>query len=52
MATEASLIMLYQARRLSPSTNLVPRPRPSFCHFQYGKAGEGLVSFLTSLTSG
>ena len=27
--------------------SLVPRPRPAFHRFQYGKAGEGLVSFLT-----
>ena len=27
--------------------SLVPRPRPAFRRFQYGKAGEGLVSFLT-----
>ena len=26
--------------------SFVPRPRPAFHHFQYGKAGEGLVSFL------
>ena len=25
----------------------VPRSQPAFCHFQYGKAGKGLVSFLT-----
>ena len=28
-------------------TSLVPRPRPAFHRLQYGKAGEGLVSFLT-----
>ena len=28
-------------------TSLVPRPRPAFRRLQYGKAGEGLVSFLT-----
>ena len=27
--------------------SLVPKPRPAFHHLQYGKAGEGLVSFLT-----
>ena len=27
--------------------SLVPRPRPAFHHLQYGKAGEGLVYFLT-----
>ena len=27
--------------------SLVPRPRLAFCHLQYGKVGEGLVSFLT-----
>ena len=32
--------------------NLVPRPCPAFRRFQYGKAGEGLVSFLTWVTSG
>ena len=26
--------------------SLVPRPRPAFCHLQYGKVGESLVSFL------
>ena len=31
--------------------NLLPRPRPDFRHFQYGKAGEGLVSFLMRVTS-
>ena len=28
-------------------TSLVSRPRPAFRRFQYGIAGEGLVSFLT-----
>ena len=28
-------------------TSLVPRPHPAFCHLQYGKVGEGLVSFFT-----
>ena len=32
--------------------SLVPRPRPAFHRFQYGKSGEGLVSFLTWVTSG
>ena len=27
--------------------SLVPRPHPAFCHLQYGKVGEDLVSFLT-----
>ena len=27
--------------------SLVSRSRPAFRHLQYGKAGEGLVSFLT-----
>ena len=27
--------------------SLVPRPHPAFRRFQYSKAGEGLVSFLT-----
>ena len=31
----------------SRSISLVPRPYPAFRHLQYGKAGEGLVSFLT-----
>ena len=26
--------------------SFVPRPHPAFRHFQYGKVGEGLVSFL------
>ena len=30
----------------------VPSPRPAFHRFQYGKVGEGLVSFLTWVTSG
>ena len=25
--------------------SLIPRPRPAFCRLQYGKVGEGLVSF-------
>ena len=29
-------------------SSLVPRPRSAFRHFQYGKAIEGLVSFLVS----
>ena len=29
------------------SLSLVSRPHPDFCRFQYGKAGEALVSFLT-----
>ena len=29
------------------TSSLVPRPRPAFRRLQYGKAGEGLVSFLT-----
>ena len=31
--------------------SLIPRPCPAFCRFQYGKAGDGLVSFLTWVTS-
>ena len=32
--------------------SLVLRPRPAFRCYQYGKAGKGLVSFLTWVTSG
>ena len=32
--------------------SLVPRPHPAFRCLQYGKAGEGLVSFLTWVMSG
>jgi len=28
-------------------SSLVPRPHPAFRRLQYGKAGAGLVSFLT-----
>ena len=34
------------------SPSHVPRPRPAFCRLQYEKVGEGLVSFLTCVTSG
>ena len=33
--------------RHSSMISLIPRPRPTFHCFQYGKAGEGLVSFFT-----
>ena len=32
--------------------SLVSRPCPAFRRFQYGKVGEGLISFLTWVTSG
>ena len=35
--------IMYESESCRVYTSLVPRP----CHFQYGKAGEGLVSFLT-----
>ena len=40
----------YQLAQAYP--NLIPRPRPAFRRFQYGKAREGLVSFLMWVMSG
>ena len=40
---------VFTCESVTLGTSLVPRPRPVFCRFQYGKAGEGLVSFLTRI---
>ena len=44
---EFSLFEIINGAHLKFMPNLVPRPRPAFRRLQYGKAGEGLVSFLT-----